>query len=186
MISMQDKGATLTELVIVISIIGVLTITLGFGFEGWMDSYRVEVQINELYGDLMNARARAMQRNRAHFVSLLQTGYTVHEDIDPWPDGDSCLTSLDNNRPDGYNEPIPLVKKDLNPDNSITWSNIGITEIEFNKRGFSNTNKTICFTTENDADYDCLVLSATRIRLGKLEKKIPDGGVCNSENCLNK
>jgi Tfp pilus assembly protein FimT len=186
MISMQNKGATLTELVIVISIIGVITIGIGFEFKGWIDRYRVEVQINELYADLMNARARAMQRNRAHFVSLAQTEYMVQEDINPWPDGDSCLTASDNNRPDGYNEPIPLVKKNLNPNDPITWSNIGITEIEFNKRGFSNTNKTICFTTEHDADYDCLVISATRIRFGKLKKKIPDRGVCNSENCLNK
>jgi prepilin-type N-terminal cleavage/methylation domain-containing protein len=117
---MQDKGITLIELVIVISIIGILTIALGFEFKGWVDKYRVEVQINELYADLMNARARAMQRNRTHFVSLTQTEYTVQEDIDPWPNGDSCLTALDSNRPDGYNEPIPLVKKNLNPNNLLT------------------------------------------------------------------
>jgi prepilin-type N-terminal cleavage/methylation domain-containing protein len=94
MIATQDKGITLIELVTVISIIGVLAIALGFEFKGWIDRYRVEVQINELYVDLMNARMRAMQRNRAHFVSLAQTEYTVQEDIDPWPDGDITIPSL--------------------------------------------------------------------------------------------
>jgi type IV fimbrial biogenesis protein FimT len=186
MIAMKDKGITLIELVIVISIIGVLAIALGFEFKGWIDRYRVEVQINELYADLMNARVRAIQRNRAHFVRLAQTEYTVQEDVDPWPDGDTRLTALDSNRPDGYNDPIPLVKKTLNSNNAITWSNIRVAQIEFNKKGFSNMNKTICSTTDNDADYDCLAVSATRIRFGKLNKKIPDGGVCNSENCVKK
>jgi prepilin-type N-terminal cleavage/methylation domain-containing protein len=186
MIATLDKGITLIELVTVISIIGVLAIALGFEFKRWIDRYMVEVQIDELYADLMNARMRAIQRNRAHFVTLAQTEYTVQEDIDPWPYGDTDLTAWDSNRPAGYNDPIPLVKKNLNPDTPITWSNLRVAKIKFNNRGLSNMNKTICFTTDNDADYDCLVVSATRIRSGKLNKKISDGGECNSENCVKK
>ncbi|OGW41190.1 MAG: hypothetical protein A2Y97_11360 [Nitrospirae bacterium RBG_13_39_12] len=186
MIAMKDKGMTLLELVIVISIIGILVVALGFQFAGWIDKYRVETQMSELYVDLMNARLRSMQRNRAHFVNLEQKQYTVQEDIDPWPDGDTSLTAYDNNRPSGYNYPIPLVKKTLNSNNPITWSNIRVTEIKFNQRGLANVNKTICVVTDNDADYDCLAISATRIRFGRLSNKISDGGTCGSENCVNK
>ena len=184
---MKNKnGVTLIELIVVVSVIGILVIALGFSFQGWMGKYRVESQIKEMYVDLMNARARAMERNRIHFVSLATTQYTIQEDISPWPDGDESLTAADNTRPTGYNDPIPLLQKNLNPNYPITWSDISDTQIEFTKRGLSNDAKTICSNTSLDADYNCIEISATRINLGKLTAKIPDGGACDSTNCVAK
>ena len=186
MITMKDNGITLIELLVVISIMSVLAVALGFEFKGWISGYRVESQIRELHLDLMDARVRAMLRRRAHFVSLSQTYYSVQEDIYPWPDGDECLTSLDSSRPAGYNDPIPLMKKNLDPTLPITWNNIRVKQIKFGMRGLSNTNRTICVNTYYDADYDCIAISAGRVRLGKLKKKIPRGGACDSANCVKK
>ncbi len=89
--TMKNHGITLIELIIVISIIGILAVALGFEFTGWMGGYRVESQTKEMYVDLMNARARAMQRNRVHFVRLFipPTQYTnMYDDTNPAPDGD--------------------------------------------------------------------------------------------------
>src|SRR4030042_6482895 len=74
------NGVTLIELIVVVSVIGILVIALGFSFEGWMSKYRVESQIKEMYTDLMNSKASAMQRNRMYFVSLTTTRYTIYED----------------------------------------------------------------------------------------------------------
>jgi prepilin-type N-terminal cleavage/methylation domain-containing protein len=186
MIATKDNGITLVELLIVISIVCILAVALGFEYADWVGRYRVETQIREMHLDLMDARVRAMLRRRAHFVSLAQTHYKIQEDIYPWPDGDRCLTASDSSRPAGYNEPIPLLKKDLYRDLPLTWNNIRVSHIRFNARGFSNTNRTICVNTDKNADYDCIAISAARIRLGRLKKKIPDGGICNSENCVMK
>jgi len=183
---MKDKGITLIELVVVVSIISVLLVALSFEFAGWISRYKIETQIRELHLDLINVRVRAKMRKRAHFVSLTPTQYTVQEDIYPWPDGDACLTASDSIRPSGYSDPIPLVKKNLNLNLPITWNNIRVAKIKFNTRGLSNTNRTICVNTDIDADYDCISISATRTRLGKLKKKIPDGGICNAANCVKK
>jgi prepilin-type N-terminal cleavage/methylation domain-containing protein len=183
---MKDNGITLVELLVAVSIVSVLAIALGFEFRGWIGGYRVESQIRELHLDLMDARVRAMLRRRVHFVSLSQTCYTVQEDIHPWPDGDKCLTPSDGNRPAGYNDPIPLMKRNLDLTLPITWNNIRVRHVKFNTRGFSNTNRTICVDTTYDSDYDCIAISAGRIRLGKLKKKIPEGGLCNAANCVKK
>lgn len=183
---MKDRGITLVELLVAVSIVIVLAIALGFEFRAWIGGYRVESQIRELHLDLMDARVRAMLRRRVHFVSLSQTYYTVEEDIHPWPDGDKCLTPSDGNRPAGYNDPIPLMKRNFDLTLPITWNNIRVSHVKFNTRGFSNTNRTICVNTTYDSDYDCIAISAGRIRLGKLKKKIPEGGLCNAANCVKK
>ena len=77
---MNNRGITLIELIVVISIIGILAVALGFTFQGWMGGYRIESQTKEMYVDLMNARARAMQRNRSHFVVVTANDYQIFED----------------------------------------------------------------------------------------------------------
>ncbi len=67
---MKNRGVTLIELVVVISIISILVIALGFTYQGWVGGYKVEKQTKELYSDLMNARGMAMTRNRAYFVDF--------------------------------------------------------------------------------------------------------------------
>ena len=42
--------------------------------------YRVENQVKGMYADLMNARARAMQQNRSHFVQVTANNYQIIED----------------------------------------------------------------------------------------------------------
>jgi hypothetical protein len=136
-----------------------------------------------MYVDLMNARARAMARNRVHFVTLSTTRYTIREDINPWPDGDGSLTVADSVLPVGYSDPIPFLQRNLDPQYPITW-NGATPQISFTPRGLSNVNKTICSNTDSDPDYNCMVVFASRINLGKLTTIIPDGGVCDDTNCV--
>ena len=56
----NGSGITLIELIIVISIIGVLVFALGFSFQDWNAAYKIESQIKELHSDIMRARVMAM------------------------------------------------------------------------------------------------------------------------------
>ena len=52
---MKNSGVTLVELLVVVSIIGVLIIAMGFSYEGWVGNYRLESMTKELYFDLYDS-----------------------------------------------------------------------------------------------------------------------------------
>jgi len=163
---------------VVVAIVGVLAIALGFSFEGWMGGYKVEKQFKELHADLMQAKIQAMERKRNFFVRLAPTTnaattYTVYEDTSPAPDGNGTLeVAADRQR----------LMKTFEPGKSLE-TNGGAT-IEFSTRGLLNTAaQSICSNSGIDADYNCIIISETRINLGKLTDP---GGACDDANCVAK
>lgn len=168
----KKDGVTLVELIIVISTIGILVIALGFSFEGWVGKYKVESQIKEMYSDLMNTRANAMSRTRVHCATLTANQYTIRDDRDPAPDGDGdCADAGD----------TAILIKTLSADYPITTNIAG--NITFLTRGMMSNTGTICSNTSYGADYDCIVISESRINMGK---RTNQAGPCNATNCVAK
>lgn len=162
----NNKGMSLIELIVVLSVIGILVVALGFSFEGWIGKYRVESQIKDMYTDFMNARARAMERGRVHFLTGTATTYTVYEDTNTWPDGNEALEN-------GSDNLLPTYPKTVSYE--IIWAGTGA-RIDFNKNGMislplstaaDKTVGSIFLTTTNDADYDCINISPLKIYMGK-------------------
>lgn len=173
---MKNSGVTLTELAVVVAIIGIVIIAVGFSFQGWAARYNVERQIKEMHTDLMEAKAKAMSKSRVHFITLATGQYVVYEDTDPAPDGNGVLTTASD---------TSRLTKSLDARYPITW--IGATAtLEFNTRGIAAVEKTICSNTTADSDYNCIVISDSRINLGQLTTFIPSGGVCDTANCIQK
>ncbi len=165
---MKTSGMTLIELVIVISVIGVLLVALGLGFSGWTKKYKVESTTNELYADLMDARVSALQKKRVHFVMLSPNSYSIIEDTFPSPDG--------NGRYETDSDKLLL-------DKHTTYTLIpafssGSSEFSFNPVGLISVEGIIRFDSEVNPDYDCIVLKATRINMGLYDK---DTGECNAK-----
>jgi Tfp pilus assembly protein FimT len=162
----NDKGVTLIELIIVVSVIIIIIVALGFSFEGWIGKYRVESQVKEMYSDFMYARAKAMERGRVHFITGTATTYTMYEDTNPGPDGNGALEPGVNCiiPPAGNDCLLPTFPKTVTY--QIDWTGTGA-RIDFNKNGTIGQPGSIFLTTTNDADYDCLNISAIKVYMGK-------------------
>lgn len=150
---MKEDGITLIELIVVVTIIGILAIALGFSFQGWIGGYRVESQVKEMYVDLMNARTRAMQRNIAHFVLVTADNYQILEDTNG---NGAADIGTDTN----------VVFTGTKP---LQYPSLSTVTVTLDTGGLVS-NDTIQFNIgTNNPDYDCIVLAFTRINIGRWE-----------------
>ncbi len=144
---MKRNGFSLVELLSVIAIMSIVLSMAGLYYNSWMKKYRLEGQVRELRIDLINARAQAMQKNRIYFVKVDGNSYSLIEDKN------------DN----GTADDAALWTKQLKY--SSAWVDTAVLDT----RGLVSPNDTIRFNSGGvSAEYDCITLSATRIRLGKL------------------
>lgn len=157
-------GFTLVEIMITIAILGILVVIAVSDFKGLNEKYRVEAETKQLYADLMDARGRAMQRNRVFHAQITVNGYNTFEDTDPVPDGDANLT--------GSDTPVTSVSVD----HAITTT-AGLSDFRFNRNGIASVTGDIRFASTALPDYDCITIKPTRIKMGQYVGTFP-GGAC--------
>jgi prepilin-type N-terminal cleavage/methylation domain-containing protein len=173
---MKNNGITLVELLVVISIIGILVIALGFSFQGWRGNYNIESATKDLYADIMDARAKAMTRSRMYFVQLNADNYSVYEDTDD--DTNFNPVAGDNPVPE-YRDPATGNVKPKKIEYNLGWTG----DIGFDTRGLAW--EYIAADTRNEAsveipltlpaglspDYDCIVVGQMRVQMGKMSEE---------------
>ncbi len=121
-----------------------------------MGGYKIERQAKEMYVDLMNARARAMERNRDHFVVVSTNNYQIFEDTNE----NGTYNAGTDTAIAGFTNPKTLTYP-LDPSSFAGTVTMDI-------RGIVSPNNTILFNIgTNNPDYDCIVLFTTRINIGK-------------------
>ncbi|HMK55146.1 MAG TPA: prepilin-type N-terminal cleavage/methylation domain-containing protein [Dissulfurispiraceae bacterium] len=173
----NESGFTLTELLIVLVIIVLLLSIATLVFVDWNTKYNVESEIKGLYADIMSSRAGALTRNRMHFfqIGAAGTSYTVIADTDPAAFGDGNANT--------GNDTVIMTKNLAYP----LTSSIGIpVSINFDSRGIiasfnPGETEVICVNSNANPDYNCLVVSQSRVSMGKLL-----GGGCAVINCIAK
>jgi type IV fimbrial biogenesis protein FimT len=174
----KTSGFTLIELLVVIAIIALLA-AIGISSMGeFVRMNRIQNQTRRIFADLSSMRIMAMNTNRVHFMQFASDGtYMVLEDTN----GDQLPSTppTDTQR---------LARKEA----PFTWSNT--TQVNepvttggmlptFDARGYATTTGTICLLragkTETGNITNCIVISPTRVRMGKVKLN----GGCSEADC---
>ena len=150
------RGFTLVEIMIAIAILGILVVLAVGNFGGMNEKYKVEAETKQFYADIMDARGRAMQRNRWSFVRITTNGYMTYEDR-PLPDGDGA-----------FDNTVDALVTSVTVRHAISTALAGgDPNFEFNRNGIANDNGTIRFVSTAQPDYDCITINPTRIKMGQ-------------------
>lgn len=143
------------EIMITLAILGILVVIATSNFGGLNEKYKVEAETKQLYADLMDARGRAMQRNRIFFVRFSGTGYATYEDTSTPPDGNG---SWDNT--------ADTLVTNVTVSHTIIPSS-GANAFEFNRNGIASVTGNLRFSSTATPDYDCITILPTRIKMGQ-------------------
>ena len=155
---MDSKGISFVELIVVISIIGILAGALGHSYQDWAQRYAVEAATRLIYSDLQKARISAVDKNCTHFAVLNDFSYEISEDSN----GSGTIDSGDSVWPAFPKQSEYRIVK-----------NGSGNKIYFHQDGQLAPSRTIRLESDCDPDRNCIKISSTRIVMGKYL-----GGAC--------
>lgn len=160
---MGRDGFSLIELLAVMGIMAVLLTMATLNFNNWIRRSNIEKEVKELYSDMMYVRQQALVTGMQHDVRFVSATRAVFRSYSS--EGDAVGTVV-RSRDLPYavraSEAIPMV-------------------LNFNSRGMmqETASKALCVFSTYDPPLDSILISQSRINMGKL---INQGGACAQAN----
>jgi prepilin-type N-terminal cleavage/methylation domain-containing protein len=157
-----SSGFSIIELIVVVSIIGILLTIAIPNFGQWQRKTRAESQVKEMVTDFSELRVRAMTRKQRHSITLNARNYVFKS----YSSEEEPLAAGTPVPPATATTPSRTVSTALKS-NSATF--YGGTVFEIDHRGMLVGNVGTIYLDDNNsgATVDCLTLDTVRINPGK-------------------
>lgn len=170
----KAAGFTLVELIIVMVIGGILIAIVSLNFNNMSRKATIERITRELLADLNVARSESIFRGKRHSIKInpTATGYMFRRYSSPDEPRDSTAP----NPATATTPPYGIINtKNLNNELAKeAGTSIANKNFEFDRNGFTTDFDTIRVNpVDSGASFDCVVVSATRTNIGRME-----GGSC--------
>ncbi|MBJ6801872.1 pilus assembly FimT family protein [Geomonas propionica] len=151
---MDRRGFTVIELLVAVAVMGLLTALGTVQFNNYMKKAQITSQTRTLYGELMQYRIKAFHEKRNWTFKFTASGYGIYS---------SANVAV---------SPVRSVELKHNVISSDTDN------VTFDGHGGSTAAaKTVCVESSNDATVDSVVISTSRVLIGK-----KDEGSCDSDH----
>ena len=166
---MKSQGFTLIEILIVITLVGIIIAIAVPNYNDTLIKARIEKQTKELHATIMTARLTAMQNKQpvAIYLGPNQYVYKVYTSAD--------YNSLYNLAHTGFRTvnttDFPYVLK-LKDESGTTLNTLDVTSdrVLFDTRGFAVTERTLVVTPlKFSGGDDCIVVHTSRTNIGRME-----------------
>lgn len=161
--TMNSRGFTLIEVLIVIALMGIIFAIAIPNYKDMHTKARIETQTKELHSAIINARIAAMQNKqpRALFLGPNQYIYKVYTSLN-----DTIPTAWKNVAT--VNFQYQIMKKTSGT--TLAAFDITSDKIQFDERGFTNNNMTLVVTpVRNDGGLGCIVVHTARTNIGRMD-----------------
>nr|WP_246545435.1 GspH/FimT family protein [Pelotalea chapellei] len=162
-------GFALTELIVVIAIIGILLGIVSLNFFDWQRKTQIEKQTRELFTDINTARTESIFRKTRHRITFQPNSYVFKRYSSD--NENSAAGTVISSRSFSYQ-----LSRGAGGD-------ISDNSLEFDGRGFliwtnsSSSNLTLRVNpVSSGAAFDCIVIHTVRTNMGKMEN-----GSCNAK-----
>lgn len=165
---MNRLGFSLLEILVVVTIVGILSTIGVLNFSSWQKKSLVERHVKELYADVQGARMNAIYTKTRQGVEFAAQQVTFK------------LFSSESDLPGRVlsTKTLPVVL-------TLNWTSANSNRIEFNTSGIMSDPiiKVACFTNPEDALYDAIIITPVLTNMGKVTNR---GAACARTNVTQK